>query len=123
VIGCPFGACENPFAAKAASRSHAFAVFSPLAQRGLTGSGPDSALGTEPATILRLFPVVGAGGEWAEQLVVDLPPDHARPGSATPQAAPGEAAVRASAGGGRGLVVHQDEPQRGNSAGVVTRAF
>jgi hypothetical protein len=74
-------------------------------------------------TILWLLPVVDAGGEWAEQLVVDLPPDHARPGSAAPQSVPGEAAVRASAGGGGGLVVYQDEPQRGNSAGVVTRVF
>jgi hypothetical protein len=89
----------------------------------LTGSGPTSRWAPSPATILRLLPGLGAGGEWAEQLEVDLSPDHARPGSAAPQAAPGEAAVRASAGGSRGLVVYQDEPQRGNSAGVVTRAF
>ncbi len=67
------------------------------------------------------MPVMGTAGEWAEQLVVDLPPDHARPGSAVPQAAPAEAAVRASADGVGGVVVHQDEPQRGDSAGVVTR--
>ncbi len=73
------------------------------------------------AMILWSLPVVGAAGEWAEQLVVDLDPDHARPGPAAPQTAPGEAAVRASAGGGGGLVVHQDEPQRGDNAGVVTR--
>ena len=89
----------------------------------LTGSGPDIALAPSPVTTLRLLPVLGAGGEGAEQLVVDLPPDHARPGSTAPQPAPGEAAVRASAGAGRGLVVHQDEPQRGNRTGVVTRAF
>jgi hypothetical protein len=52
--------------------------------------------------------------------MVDLPPDHAGPGSAAPQAAPGEAAVRASACAGGGLVVDQDEPQCGDGAGVVT---